>query len=183
MKVISGTLKGRNILGYNIEGTRPTMDRIKESIFSMIQNNISNSIVLDLFAGSGNYGIECISNNSKKVYFNDINKECIKVLKKNLNNFNIMDKAIIYNVNYLKCLNIFKNSSQKFDLIFIDPPYKKHVLNDILIFIEKYKLLNKNGLVIVEFQDEILYDKYDSLIKIKDKKYGNKKVFIYEENN
>ena len=80
MKVISGILKGRNIEGYNIDGTRPTMDRVKESLFAIIQNNIKNSIVLDLFAGSGSLGIEAISNGANTCYFIDNNKEVIKVL-------------------------------------------------------------------------------------------------------
>ena len=181
MKVISGILKGRNILGYNIEGTRPTMDRVKESIFSIIQNNVNNSIVLDLFAGSGNYGIEAISMNAKKVYFNDYNKECINVLKKNLNNFNITNKSVIYNLDYLKCLNIFKKSSTSFDIIFLDPPYKEHILNNILIFIEENNLLKNNGLIIVEFKDEELFESYNNLKKIKEKNYSNKKVYIYKE--
>ena len=78
MKVISGTLKGRKILGYDIEGTRPTMDRVKESLFATIQEYLKDSIVLDLFAGSGNLGIEAISNGSSHCYFidNNIEKSC-----------------------------------------------------------------------------------------------------------
>ena len=83
MRVISGKLKGRVIKGYDIDGTRPTMDRVKESIFAMIQNYLSGSVVLDLFSGSGNYGIEAISNGAKIVYFNDHNSKCIKVIKEN----------------------------------------------------------------------------------------------------
>ena len=86
LKVISGSLKGRNILGYNIQGTRPTMDRVKESVFAMIQDNIQNSNCLDLFAGSGNLGIEAISNGCKYTYFVDNNKECYLTILKNLNN-------------------------------------------------------------------------------------------------
>ena len=84
MRVISGTLKGKNIKGYNISGTRPTMDRVKESVFSTIQDSIKNSVVLDLFAGSGQLGIEAISNGSKLCYFIDNNKEAINTIKKNL---------------------------------------------------------------------------------------------------
>ena len=76
MKVISGTLKGRNIEGYNIDGTRPTMDIVKESLFATIQNNIKNSVVLDLFAGSGQLGIEAISNGAKTCYFIDMPNTC-----------------------------------------------------------------------------------------------------------
>ena len=102
MKVISGFLKGREIKGYNIIGTRPTMDRVKESIFSIIQDKIKDSIVLDLFSGSGTYGIECISNYAKEVHFNDHNKECIKIIKNNLEKFNILERCTITNLDYLK---------------------------------------------------------------------------------
>ena len=97
MKVISGTLKGRNIEGYNIDGTRPTMDRVKESLFGMIQNYVKDSVCLDLFAGSGSLGIEAISNGALKCYFIDNNKEVIKILNKNLENLDIKNKSIILN--------------------------------------------------------------------------------------
>ena len=90
MKIISGSLKGRTIEGYNIEGTRPTMDRVKESLFGMIQDYIKESTVLDLFAGSGNLGIEAISNGANICYFIDNNKEVIQVLNKNITTLNII---------------------------------------------------------------------------------------------
>ena len=96
MKVISGSLKGRNIEGFDIIGTRPTMDRVKESVFGMIQNHLRNSVVLDLFSGSGNYGIEAISNGANKIFFNDYNKKCIKVIKNNLERFNVLKQAVFY---------------------------------------------------------------------------------------
>lgn len=180
MKVISGKLKGRLIDGFNIEGTRPTMDRVKESIFSSIQDNIAGSIVLDLFAGTGTYGIEAISNYAKIVYFNDYNKECIKVIKKNLERFKVLDQGIFYNLDYLKCLNTLKKDKIKFDLVFLDPPYKLHVIDDILNILIKSDLLNKEALIICEFEDFLLDKEYNNLIKIKDKKYGSKKVYIYK---
>ena len=177
MKVISGFLKGREIKGYNIIGTRPTMDRVKESIFSIIQDKIKDSIVLDLFAGSGTYGIECISNYAKLVYFNDHNKECIKIIKNNLEKFNILEKSTITNLDYLKCLN---KINQKFDLVFLDPPYKLHIISDILKLLQTNNLLNQDALVICEFQDDKLKDNYLNLVKIKEKKYGEKYVYIYK---
>ena len=180
MKVISGSLKGRNIVGYNIYGTRPTMDRVKESIFSMIQDRICNSAVLDLFSGSGNYGIEAISNGASIVFFNDKNRECIRIIRKNLENFNILNKSKILNLDYLKCLEYLNKNSLKFDLVFLDPPYKFDCLNEILIFLVKNKLLNSNSYVIVELVNNNLEDKYGRLLKIKEKYYGEKKVFIYK---
>lgn len=175
MKVISGFLKGRNITGFNIDGTRPTMDRVKESIFASIQDYLNESIVLDLFAGSGNLGIECISNYAKFVYFNDKNIESVKVIKKNLSNFNILNAKVL-NYDYLKCLNTL---DEKFDLIFLDPPYKMNVISNILDIIIKKDLLTKNGLVICESESEITYNNYE-LYKFK--KYGSKKVYILRRN-
>ena len=175
MKVISGFLKGRNITGFNIDGTRPTMDRVKESVFASIQDYLKGSIVLDLFAGSGNLGIECISNYAKFVYFNDKNIESVKVIKKNLSNFNILNAKVL-NLYYLKCLNTL---NEKFDLIFLDPPYKMNVISNILDIIIKKDLLTKNGLVICESESEITYNNYE-LYKFK--KYGSKKVYILRRN-
>lgn len=175
MKVISGFLKGRNITGFNIDGTRPTMDRVKESVFASIQDYLKGSIVLDLFAGSGNLGIECISNYAKFVYFNDKNIESVKVIKKNLSNFNILNAKVL-NYDYLKCLNTL---DEKFDLIFLDPPYKMNVISNILDIIIKKDLLTKNGLVICESESEITYNNYE-LYKFK--KYGSKKVYILRRN-
>ena len=182
MRVISGKLKGRNINGYDILGTRPTMDRVKESIFSMIQSYINNSIVLDLFSGSGNYGIECISNGSKLVYFNDYNIKCVKVIKDNINRMNVIDQAIITNYDYKKALEYYKDNNIKFDLVFLDPPYKKQIINNILNYLINNDLLNNNSLVICEFteKEEFINDK---LKLYKEKKYGEKIVFIYKYAN
>ena len=85
MKVISGKYKGRNIKGYDINGTRPTMDRVKESLFAMIQDYLEDSIVLDLFSGSGNLGIEALSNNAKESYLVDNNRKAVKIINQNIN--------------------------------------------------------------------------------------------------
>ena len=180
-KVISGLLKGRNINGYNILGTRPTMDRVKESIFGMIQNNISDSVVLDLFAGSGNLGIEAISNGAKIVYFNDHNKKCINVIKDNLVNFNVIDKAILLNNDYHESLNYLENKHLKFDIVFLDPPYKDLIINEILGILLKKELLNDKALIICEM-DQLEYFDNIKLSLRKEKKYGNKYVVIYQKN-
>ena len=108
MKVISGKYKGRKLDGFDIDGTRPTMDRVKESLFAIIQNYISESIVLDLFAGSGNLGIEALSEGAKYAYLVDKNIKCIKTIKKNVNNIGIENVKIIHN-DYRKVLKDIKN--------------------------------------------------------------------------
>lgn len=180
MKVISGTLKGRNIEGYNIDGTRPTMDRVKESLFGIIQNNLKDSVVLDLFAGSGQLGIEAISNGAKHAYFIDNNIEVIKVLKQNINNLNIKDKSTIIHSDWKKSLNDFSNQSLKFDLIFVDPPYDYDVYEKILDKVSSLNLLNKDGLIILEHHNLKFKENYNNLTLYKERKYGNKSVNIYK---
>jgi 16S rRNA (guanine(966)-N(2))-methyltransferase RsmD len=182
MRVISGTLRGRTIRGDKINGTRPTMDSVKQSLFAMIQNNIRDAICLDLFAGSGSLGIEAISNGAAYAYFVDKNKECYSVIKNNLQIFKIEDKAKVILDDYMKALFYFKNNHVKFNLIFLDPPYKEKFINDILKFIDANDLLHHNGQVICEFNSEQLDDTYGHLVVIKERQYGDKTVKIYANN-
>ena len=182
MKVISGILKGRNIEGYNIEGTRPTMDRVKESLFSTIQNNVKDSVVLDLFAGSGQIGIEAISNGANICYFIDNNKEVIKILNKNISNLNIKSSSRVILSDWKKSLNDFANQNIKFDLIYVDPPYNYDVYEKILEKVSTLNLLNENGLIILEHSNLKLKDSYNNLTLYKAKKYGNKSINIYKIN-
>ena len=182
MKVISGKLKGRVIKGFDINGTRPTMDRVKESVFGMIQNYVHDSIVLDLFSGTGNLGIEAISNGAKIVYFNDKNNKCTKTIKDNLINFNVLEKAIISNLDYKEALNYYKKNNIKFDLVFLDPPYKDNIINEILCFLLENELLNRNSLVICELSNKELFIN-DRLLLFKEKKYGDKYILIYKHGN
>ena len=118
MKVISGIYKGRNLNGFDIDGTRPTMDRVKESLFGTIQNNIPDSTVLDLFSGSGNLGIEALSEGASYAYFCDHNFKAYKTIKSNLDMIGISN-AKVFNLDYLKCLEeLFKENIQ-FDIIFL----------------------------------------------------------------
>lgn len=181
MKVISGLLKGRNLFGYNIDGTRPTMDRVKESLFATIQDYLKGSIVLDLFAGSGQLGIEAISGGAKHCYFIDNNQEAINTIKNNIQNLNIKDKSTIILSDWKKSLNTFSNQNIKFDIIFIDPPYDYDVYEKILEKVITLDVLNDNGLIILEHSNLNFKDKYSHLTLYKEKKYGNKSVNIYKK--
>ena len=178
MKIISGSLKGRIVKGYDIIGTRPTMQRVKESLFATIQNHINNSIVLDLFAGTGNYGIEAISNGSQFVYFNDSNPICTRVIKDNLDTFKVNNYQIL-NLDYMKCLEYLNNV--KLDLIFLDPPYREDYINKVLSYIDEYNMLNDNGLIICELINNNLSNNYQHFSIWKEKKYGDKRVIIYKK--
>lgn len=173
MRVISGIYKGKNLLGFDIKGTRPTMDRVKESIFGMIQNKVNNSVCLDLFAGSGSLGIEALSNGAKVCYFVDNNKESIQVLKKNTDS--IKNAKIIYK-DYKNALDNFFESS--FDLIFLDPPYDLNLITPSIQKIIEKNLLKDDGYLICEYETEEICCPYEL---IKEKKYGNKMIQIYKK--
>lgn len=173
MRIISGKYKGKKLRGFNIEGTRPTMDRIKESLFGMIQTHIPNSVVLDLFAGSGALGLEAISNGAKKCYLIDKNIEAIKIIKENSQN--IDEDLKIMNIDYKKFL---KNTEEKFDIIFLDPPYKENQMDKSLRIIEERDLLNEKGIVICEYE---IGNPKTNLKLIKEKSYGPKKIKIFEK--
>ncbi len=176
MKIISGTLKGRKIEGHLLKDTRPTMDRVKESIFAMIQDYITDSLCLDLFSGSGNLGIEAISQGARFVYFNDIDKGAIRIIEKNLANLDIFKKSKVLNLDYHKCLKYLEG--KEFNLIFLDPPYASDNIKNSIELIDKYKLIKENGLIICESSslDKIVYS--NDYEKIKEKKYGDKWVVI-----
>ena len=181
MKVISGKYKGRVIEGFQMDGTRPTMDRVKESLFAMIQNDLIDSNVLDLFAGSGNLGIEALSQGASMVYFVDQNKVAKKTIQKNLSNIGVLEDYEVFNMDYKKALEEFYEYDIKFDLIFLDPPYDTDYIKKSIDIISKYQLLNNNGKIICETSNinKIVYSsQYE---KIKEKKYGDKYVVILKK--
>ena len=178
MKIISGEFKGRVVKGYDIDGTRPTMDRVKESLFGMIQGSVKNSIVLDLFAGTGNLGLEAISNGASFCYFNDNNIKCTSLIEKFCSELRIKEKVRILKMHYDKALHFLLDNHVKFDIVFLDPPYKMECLNEIVNFILSNEMINKNGIVVCEV--DTLYLDIHGLEKIKEKKYGNKYIVIYK---
>lgn len=180
MRIISGSLKGRKIIGYDIIGTRPTMDRVKESVFASIQEYIPDSIVLDLFAGSGNLGIEAISNGCRECFFVDNNPKCIRVIQDNLREFNILSKGTIIESDYKKVLEKFKNTGQVFDIIFVDPPYKDRILLDILNYVYDNYLLSKDGIIVLEYSVDVFSEDVEGYQLLKKKRYGDKFVSIYK---
>ena len=178
MRIISGKYKGRNILGYDIIGTRPTMDRIRESLFAIIQNNIKDATCLDLFAGSGSLGFEALSNGASKCYFVDKNIKVINILKKNYNNLKIIEECYFINKDFLQALKQFQKQELKFDLIFLDPPYNDCLITPSVKAIFELNLLSDEGLIICEYEKEKIISNYRV---IKEKKYGDKYITILKK--
>lgn len=154
MRVISGIARGTKLNSIDSLDTRPTLDRVKESLFNIIQNKIDESIVLDLFAGSGAIGIEFISRGAKKAVFCEKSKLAANMIKGNLIKTRFMDKSEIYIQDYRKTLESLKNKNMKFDIIFLDPPYKDNIAIDAVKRVVSLDLLAKNGIIIIETDEK-----------------------------
>lgn len=179
MRVISGKYRGIKIDGYDIVGTRPTMDRVKESMFAMIQAKVKDAVVLDLFSGSGNLGIEAISNGSREVYFVDNNKIAIDTIIGNLKKMHVKENYYVMKMDYMLALKEFKQKQIHFDIVFLDPPYRSHFINEILEKLVEMDLLQDNALVVCEFDKEEVES--NLLTCIKERKYSDKYVRIYRK--
>lgn len=177
MRIISGKYKKINLEGFNINGTRPTMDRVKESMFAMIQDKIKGATVLDLFAGSGALGIEALSMGAKKCYLVDNNIIAIDTIKKNMLKLKDANYQIIKQ-DFVNALVNLKKEHQKFDLIILDPPYQSGYLNKAIQIIYDYDLLNHEGLIVCEYENiELISNKFRVY---KEKQFGTKIVTILE---
>lgn len=151
MRIISGQARGTVLYTLDGDSTRPTLDRVKESLFNIIQSKIREAVVLDLFAGSGALGIESLSRGAKKVFLCDKSKQAINIIKKNLEKTKLTTNAIIINDDYK---NAIKETKDKFDIIFIDPPYMENIAVKAVENIIENNLLTDEGLIILETDDE-----------------------------
>ena len=155
MRIISGRFKGKKLLLPKDKNTRPLKDLVKESIFNLLEHsktiniNLKGSTILDLFSGSGSFGIECLSRESKYVCFFENYLEAVEVLEKNLLIFKNEKKFQIFKDNCFEYFNSNKKIDKKFDIIFIDPPYKEVKINILIERIIYKKLLKKDGILII----------------------------------
>lgn len=175
MRVISGMARGTKL--YTLEGsnTRPTLDRVKEALFNIIQYDLEGSYILDLFAGSGSLGIESLSRKAKFCAFCDNSYEAVSIIKKNIEKTRFNDLSKVYNMAYDKALLKMKDDDLKFDIVFLDPPYETDYIQKSLELIIKYELLNDDAILILETdnQDRILKEIEKIQLDVRDvRKYG-----------
>ena len=152
MRIISGKSRGTKLYTLEGENTRPTLDRVKESLFNIINNGIIESKVLDLFAGSGSIGLEFASRGAKKVIMCDSSKQAINIINKNIEKTNLKDKVELKQKDSLKFLEELKEN--KFDFIFLDPPYDSQLISKSIEIIYKNNMLSDEGIVIIETDQE-----------------------------
>lgn len=179
MRVISGERKGFKLqVPIDFNKSRPTEDRIKESIFDIIQPVKKNSIALDLFCASGQIGIEFLSRGSSFVYFNDKDRNNIKLLKENLIKTRYEGKSKVYNMDYRQALS---RIDRKLDYIFLDPPYESNMIKNALEIIISRQMLEDDAEIIIETDQDINLEDLEGLREVFNRSYRRKKIQILKE--
>lgn len=171
MRIIAGKYRGRVLASFENIGVRPTSDRVKESLFGILSPVMVGAKVLDLFAGTGNLGIECLSRGAAFVRFNDSSKQSVSVLKKNLS-FVKETGVVVTQMDFRTCLA----SPEQFDLIFLDPPYASDFGKEALKLIARGKL-TKDGIAVLENEGEA--EEIEGLENYDTRSYGRTKLHFY----
>ncbi len=175
MRIIAGKYRGKNLKEFNISTTKPTLDRVKESIFSLIQFDIDGATVCDLFSGTGAFGLEAVSRGAEYVAMVDNNPQAINLIKQNAKN--IVGNYKIFNMDYLS----FLKQNNKFDLFLLDPPYAQNFGLVAIDYIIKNNLLNPNGTIIFETSAQNDVQLNYPNINVDKRKYGS--VAVYKITN
>lgn len=174
MRVVAGKYRAKKLKEFDINTTRPTLDRVKEAMFSAIQFDLAGAVVVDLFSGTGALGLEAVSRGAKKVFFVDNNREAIKIIQDNLSGVD-EDYEIAF-CDFEQFLNKHKN--EKFDIFLLDPPFKSDFAVVAIDIILKNNMLNDNGIIVYEKAKEKQVDfNYDG-VSIKTKIYGTVEVIF-----
>lgn len=179
MRIITGEYRGRKLQTPRNYDVRPTTDKVKEAIFNLLIPYLREDIVvLDLFSGTGNLGLEALSRCAKKCYFSDSSRESIRLIKENIKACNAEDKSVVLAGDYRQNIN---RVYDKLDIVFLDPPYAENYYLTALSELKKTGKLNEGACIVCEHAEKNeLPDEYEGFKKVKDKKYGSIGVSIYE---
>lgn len=179
VRVISGSARGLKLNAPGDDRVRPTTDRVKESMFNIVQDWVYDSQVLDLFAGSGALGIEALSRGASQAVFCDNSLDSIKIIKSNIEKARVVDRSQIVSGDFKRCLRDMEAKNQSFDMIFVDPPYYEGLFEEVLDTIRSCKILKKDGIVIVEHDAKKPIGQVEGLEVYKEKKYGITMLTFY----
>lgn len=184
MRVISGDRKGHKLISPKNKDIRPTEDRIKESMFNIIGKIYEDTVMLDLFAGSGGIGIEFLSRGARLVYFIDKSKEAAQLVYSNLSKTRLDNRAVVLQKDAISALKFLDTQGLVFNYIFIDPPYKDvELFKSVLEFISGSSIITNNTIIIVEHDKELtLNENYGKIIQTDNRRYGSKSMTYYKIN-
>lgn len=180
LRVISGNNKGKKLFAPKDMSVRPTSDKIKEAIFNMIGHIDEEDVVLDLFSGTGNVGIEFLCRGAKECHFVDVSHKSMSFIKKNISLCNLDEKSKVYINDYEKAITFFARNNMKFDYIFADAPYHLNCADKVINLVISNDILNKNGILILECEktEKMFENVEQDMLKYKEKIYGITKIGI-----
>ena len=184
MRIIAGLAKNRKLKAPPGQDTRPITDMIKEALFNVLANQVSEAVFLDLFAGSGSVGIEALSRGAKQVVFIDSSFNAIKVIKNNLEHCRLTTGAEVYKNDVFKALDILHKKNASFDIIYIDPPFTNpDIFDEVMLYLDdKPELLDSEGIIIMRTQSKRnLPEQYTNLIKKRKNEYGESVLHYYSK--
>ena len=182
MRVVAGDLKGRKIEAVKGDNTRPTSDKIKETIFNVMGQFFDGGVALDLFAGSGNLGIEALSRGIDTAIFIDADFQAVKTIKQNIKTLGLEKQTEVYRNDAFKALKVLAAKETTFDLVFLDPPYGKIALTELLNELLGLNLLTEGALIVCEYGigEEVAYDS-SQLEEIKQATYGSIGIHVLKK--
>lgn len=180
MRVISGIAKGHRLKAVPGRGTRPTSDRVKEAIFSMVGPYFDNEVVLDLFAGTGSLGIEALSRGCKKAVFVDRKRESIATIRNNLDSTGLAEAAECYQMTADRAIKWLQKQRMSFNLLFIDPPYRLKEMDELLLAMVQGGIVRSGATIVLEHDKEHEYpEQVQALSLTKQAVYGNTALSLY----
>lgn len=180
LRVISGIARGHKLKTLKGMTTRPTSDRVKESLFNILTPYIEDCDILDLFAGTGSLGIEALSRGANSAVFADKDAECCRVIKENLMITGLADKASVYQADFSRALQNFALEGRKFNIILLDPPYKKKLIQDTLKNLTKNDIISSDGILAAEHQRDETLPEQAGVLRLADRRiYGGTAVSFF----
>lgn len=178
MRIISGSRRGHKLTGFQGDSVRPTTDRVKESIFNLIRDYVPESVCLDMFAGSGALSFEAISRGAARAVLLDKDKRSTDIIRKNAESLGFEAQCEIRNED---CFAYAERTGEKFDIIFLDPPYNKGFIEPVLDKIAENGLLADGGIIVLESDDTDFFGERDGLAILKQRRYGRTYITVYEK--
>ncbi len=176
MRVISGIKKGCKLIEFEGEDIRPTTDRVKESVFNLIQEYVRDASVLDLFAGSGNLCFEAVSRGAKSGVCIDADIRSVEIIKKNRQKLGFEELVTIY---HMRAEEFLKSNSLKYDIIFMDPPYNKGLIEPVLGLVVSDNKLSDDGIIVIESDNPDKLPEVKGLNILKQRRYGRTMITVY----
>ncbi len=178
MRIISGSKRGHKLLEFEGDDVRPTTDRVKESVFNLIQSFVPDAVCLDMFAGSGALSFEAISRGAEKAVCIDLDKRSIDIIKKNALSLGFLEDCDIVN---MSCFDYVEKTTEKFDIVFLDPPYNKNLIKPVLDALLKNDVLNEDGIIVLESDGTDFHGEFEGLDIYRQRKYGRTYITIYKK--